>query len=79
MRTRLNENICRVCLEPEFDNNVLIAPCRCIGSAKYIHEECLKTWLLSLDEDIANTYCEICSEKFSMKYDIISIFAPREV
>ena len=42
-----NKKICRICYIEEFDkkNNPLIKPCKCAGSMKYIHYECLLHWL----------------------------------
>ena len=39
--------LCRVCYLEESDNinNPLIKPCKCAGSMKYIHYECLLHWL----------------------------------
>ena len=38
--------MCRICLSNEISKyNVLISPCECSGSIKYIHVDCLKTWL----------------------------------
>ena len=34
---------CRICFE---SNNPLIVPCDCKGSIRFIHQECLKTWIL---------------------------------
>lgn len=39
---KIDENICRICLEGENLEKVLISPCKCSGSMKYVHEECLK-------------------------------------
>lgn len=39
---------CRICLDEgnEFDEkNPLISPCKCAGTMRYIHAECLTTWL----------------------------------
>jgi RING-variant domain len=37
---------CRICLdESETEKNPLITPCKCIGSVRYIHFDCLKAWL----------------------------------
>lgn len=39
---------CRICFSGEFaDDNPLISPCDCIGSMKYIHIQCIKSWLRS--------------------------------
>ena len=42
-----NKKICRICYMEEIDkkNNPLIKPCKCSGSMKYIHYECLLHWL----------------------------------
>ena len=38
--------ICRICYgDDNTDKNPLIYPCKCSGSMKFIHYECLKTWL----------------------------------
>ena len=46
---KINEGkkICRICYIEEIDkkNNPLIKPCKCSGSMKYIHYECLLHWL----------------------------------
>jgi E3 ubiquitin-protein ligase DOA10 len=37
---------CRVCLDEASSKiNPLLSVCSCAGSAKFIHFECLKTWL----------------------------------
>lgn len=38
---------CRICLGDDIRdfNNPIIAPCKCSGSMKYIHLECLKGWI----------------------------------
>jgi hypothetical protein len=40
-----NEQTCRICLEPGEFSNPLICPCKCSGSVRYIHLQCLRTWL----------------------------------
>ena len=41
------DRICRICMDAGDGSKQLISPCRCRGSMKHIHEECLKTWLIS--------------------------------
>ena len=72
------KRICRICLE-EYDpsdqssqNNILVNPCKCSGSTKYIHFDCLQTWLKSKAivnslltpscnyYEIMDVECEIC-------------------
>ncbi|GFZ19879.1 RING/FYVE/PHD zinc finger superfamily protein [Actinidia rufa] len=33
---------CRICLE--IDGRDFIAPCKCKGTSKYVHRECLDHW-----------------------------------
>ena len=63
----LSEFSCRICFESETDSNPLIFPCKCSGSMKYIHEACLKIWLLSQDKDLNSAECDICKTRFTMK------------
>ena len=39
---RVEDIMCRICFEDENDNNPLINPCKCNGSIRFVHEECLK-------------------------------------
>ncbi|CAG9321062.1 unnamed protein product [Blepharisma stoltei] len=69
--------ICRICLsdgsEPE---NPMISPCKCSGSVKYIHFNCLLRWISSRlavksNENLNSYYwksavCEICKQEFPM-------------
>lgn len=36
-----NAGICRICLDTE---GQMFSPCKCCGSMKYVHRECLKQW-----------------------------------
>ena len=74
--------ICRICYIEEYDklNNPLIKPCKCSGSMKYIHYECLLHWIKTkiivetsspiYSNDFLSVYilgileCELCKSKF---------------
>lgn len=59
---------CRICLEV---NNIfdMISPCRCNGSLKFVHQHCLKLWLLKSDKsEIDISSCEVCKTKFVMNF-----------
>lgn len=80
------KRICRICLEDygpndqSSQNNVLINPCKCSGSSKYIHLFCLQTWLKSKAVvnsqlstscnyyEIKGIECEICKSYFPGKF-----------
>lgn len=67
-------NACRICLGSDEISN-LITPCACTGTQKYVHEECLKTWLLNKkEEDLC--HCEICQQLFNMNFKVTSICLP---
>jgi hypothetical protein len=71
----INENgICRICLSTE-KVQILIAPCSCTGSHKYVHEECLKRWILSKDENNISI-CEVCQSQFKMEFEVSSNCLP---
>jgi hypothetical protein len=65
--TRVEEPICRICFDSETDKNPMINPCKCSGSMKYVHEECLKLWILSSNQEIKAVSCDICKHLFDMK------------
>ena len=74
--------ICRICYGEEDiileHDNPLVQPCKCSGSLKYIHLNCLKQWLntksiTKVESNNNNNYsiffvkkieCEICKTKF---------------
>lgn len=73
------QNLCRICYSEEIDynENPLIAPCKCSGTMRYIHLECLRDWLKS--KIVVKTYphmasyaykkleCELCTTPFPFK------------
>ena len=74
-----NEIICKICLddgETEIMGK-LINPCQCAGSVKYVHDECLKTWIISKKLDLEKASCEICKIKFTMKMAYNLRFHPK--
>ena len=61
------EKICRICLETQENvkSGKFITPCFCSGSIRYIHEECLKKWIISKNMDKRKAACELCKRSFS--------------
>lgn len=66
MSTELNP-ICRICLESE-PQNKLINPCKCSGTAEYVHRNCLSRWLKSRSRR-KQMKCEICNSKYVFHYN----------
>lgn len=69
--------VCRICLCGEDDDeaNPLISPCKCSGSMKWVHLECLRTWMagrLNLSSCALSFYwrsleCELCRVSYPRK------------
>jgi hypothetical protein len=43
-----DEIICKICLEPDTCEN-MVTPCKCNGTSKYVHKNCLDHWRNSTD------------------------------
>lgn len=68
---------CRICLTDTYTKvNPLMTPCKCAGTMRYIHLECLQQWLGSkmtmrqsgsaLSYSWKNLECELCKEPFPL-------------
>ena len=54
-----NERLCRVCFCGE-EAGRLIAPCRCRGSVRYVHAQCLNEWRVASANPRSFERCETC-------------------
>ncbi|KAL4433844.1 hypothetical protein ABPG75_000285 [Micractinium tetrahymenae] len=56
---------CRICwgTASSGPGGRLVAPCRCTGSVRHVHEGCLAQWRVGPP---ARTHCEICHTRFRM-------------
>jgi hypothetical protein len=54
-------DICRVCRMS--GDGTLYFPCKCAGSIKYVHQECLLQWLKYSKKEV----CELCNHKFTFQ------------
>jgi len=71
------EGICRFCFD-EGDGATLLSPCKCSGSVKYIHRECLLAFQRSIilsqethpsfwEDDPRMRICSICKTEFTCR------------
>nr|XP_016462128.1 PREDICTED: uncharacterized protein LOC107785357 isoform X2 [Nicotiana tabacum] len=60
----VNQIQCRICLES--DGRDFIAPCKCKGSSKYVHRECLDQWR-AVREGFAFAHCTTCEAPFYLR------------
>jgi E3 ubiquitin-protein ligase DOA10 len=69
---------CRICLDEESKpSNPLITPCKCIGSVRFIHLDCLRSWLSLKKQEhkergVQSYYweqlqCELCKTVLNLK------------
>ncbi|CAD8132427.1 unnamed protein product [Paramecium octaurelia] len=69
--------ICRICIQDD-QSSQFISPCKCKGSTEFVHEECLKMWVLQQFgvNKIFNRelYCEICKYKLEYRVNFVNRF-----
>ncbi|MCD7446152.1 hypothetical protein HAX54_041537 [Datura stramonium] len=58
---------CRICLES--DGRDFIAPCKCKGTSKYVHRECLDHWR-SVKEGFAFAHCTTCKAPYHLRVHV---------
>ncbi|KAK9166633.1 hypothetical protein Scep_001824 [Stephania cephalantha] len=63
---------CRICLET--DGRDFIAPCKCKGTSKYVHRECLDHWR-AVKEGFAFAHCTTCKAPYHLR---VHSFADRK-
>ncbi|PWN29111.1 hypothetical protein BDZ90DRAFT_278501 [Jaminaea rosea] len=55
------EKVCRICRCGPEEDQPLFHPCKCTGSIRYTHQDCLKDWLSHSRKD----KCELCDHPFT--------------
>ncbi|KAM0668670.1 hypothetical protein ACQRIU_002232 [Beauveria bassiana] len=53
-------SICRICRGEATETEPLFYPCKCSGSIKFVHQDCLMEWLSHSQKK----YCELCKTSF---------------
>jgi hypothetical protein len=61
-----DEKICRICLETDLPH-LMIAPCSCKGSSKWVHRFCLDQWRATNQDAIAFSKCTECLFDYHME------------
>lgn len=51
---------CRICRAEGSETEPLFHPCKCSGSIKFVHQDCLMAWLSHSNKK----YCELCKASF---------------
>ncbi|KAF8327196.1 uncharacterized protein EI90DRAFT_2975197 [Cantharellus anzutake] len=65
MATSPEEQIdtCRICSGPAEPGEPLFHPCRCSGTIRYIHQDCLTTWL----QHSKKGSCDVCKTEYAFQ------------
>ncbi|KAL0574135.1 hypothetical protein V5O48_007824 [Marasmius crinis-equi] len=62
------EDTCRICSAPAEPEQPLFHPCKCSGTIRYIHQDCLTTWL----SHSKKKNCDVCKHPYSFT----KVYAP---
>ncbi|CAH2352723.1 ERAD-associated E3 ubiquitin-protein ligase DOA10 [[Candida] railenensis] len=66
----MSERTCRICRGEATPSQPLLHPCKCRGSIKYTHQDCLLEWLKHSNKSTSK--CDICNTP----YKFITIYDP---
>jgi hypothetical protein len=58
----MSDDVCRICQGEGADGRLLRHPCKCTGSIKFVHQDCLQLWISSNEAASASGKCEVCGE-----------------
>jgi hypothetical protein len=72
----LNEEkpACRFCLDDEFQEDLFV-PCRCSGTARYVHKRCLQEWRSQDIHSLNYTRCQECLYEYEMTNNISNVLS----
>ncbi|TRM65382.1 hypothetical protein BD626DRAFT_546886 [Schizophyllum amplum] len=62
------QDTCRICSAPAEPGQPLFHPCKCSGTIRYIHQDCLSTWLAHSKKK----NCDVCKHP----YAFTKVYAP---
>ncbi|KIK61982.1 hypothetical protein GYMLUDRAFT_198796 [Collybiopsis luxurians FD-317 M1] len=61
MQEAEEQDTCRICSAPAEPDQPLFHPCKCSGTIRYIHQDCLTTWLAHSKKKT----CDVCKHQYS--------------
>ncbi|KAF6753084.1 hypothetical protein DFP72DRAFT_903296 [Ephemerocybe angulata] len=68
MQEAEEQDTCRICSAPAEPDQPLFHPCKCSGTIRYIHQDCLTTWLAHSRKKT----CDVCKHPYSFT----KVYAP---
>lgn len=67
MADEQDEQICRICFQGVKPGDIFLAPCKCSGSQRWVHQSCLEQWQWSVIDgpnSLRAVRCSICEAPF---------------
>jgi hypothetical protein len=61
------EKVCRMCHCEGSVERPLFYPCKCSGSIRYVHQDCLLKWLKVKNKFSGTCRCELCGEELHFR------------
>lgn len=61
MQEAEEQDTCRICSAPAEPDQPLFHPCKCSGTIRYIHQDCLTTWLAHSKKKT----CDVCKHSYA--------------
>ena len=61
------ESVCRMCHSEGESDRPLFYPCKCSGSIRYVHQDCLIQWLKVKHKSLTDSKCELCGETYKFR------------
>ncbi|THU75626.1 zf-C3HC4-domain-containing protein [Dendrothele bispora CBS 962.96] len=61
MQEAEEQDACRICSAPGKPDQPLFYPCKCSGTIRYIHQDCLTTWLAHSKKKT----CDLCKHRYA--------------
>ncbi|XP_071491457.1 uncharacterized protein [Diadema antillarum] len=52
----------------------LITPCTCKGDMAFVHHECLRRWMLELDDSPEAVRCKVCKNTYDLKQGKVRLY-----
>jgi len=65
---------CRFCLDDEFQDDLFV-PCRCSGTAEFVHRRCLQEWRSQDIHSLNYTRCQECLYEYEMANSISNVLS----
>jgi len=67
MSSSTEDDVCRMCHGESEPERPLYFPCKCSGSIRFVHQDCLLQWLKTKSNNVSDSKCELCGEAYKFR------------